>query len=176
MTSPLPTLVGALVLPLGATGCNPECDPASRLDGRYAAWSHSAGDVSTISGKNLDDYPYTAVFFNGWSEWSLAYIAAQRAFELSIDEQPYIANYTEVPGGSCNDFVLDFGGTYVSERGTTHDFEWQGELLYFGTHIGGTFGYSDTWRDPATDDEGSIVVPEGEITANLVTGSEDTRL
>jgi hypothetical protein len=45
---------------------------------------------------------------------------------------------------------------FVSPGGTEHDFAWQGDLVYFGTHLGGTWVYESDWEDLGTDTRGHV--------------------
>ena len=54
----------------------------------------------------------------------------------------------------------------AAEGGTLHEFLWTGDLSGYGSHLGGTFTYEDSWRDPAGG-TGSLSVPGAEFTGNL---------
>ena len=94
------------------------------------------------------------VFANGRSEWELKYIPGNTSFQLSLDDQPFTASYTQ-DTDACNSFLLKFSGTYTTEVDSIHQFSWEGELSYFGTKLGGTFSYTDDWTQTIQQDDGS---------------------
>ncbi len=163
----------SLLMAMILMGCDPDCGDTSRMDGEYAVWSHSAVTDDLITGTNLDAYPYDKVFVNGWSEWDLKYVPSKKAFQLSIDGQPFEAAYQQ-DTANCNAFTLSFQGTYATDDNTTHSFTWQGDLAYLGVHLSGTFVYEDAWTDLATGDQGSISIPSGELNATIRSVAVDT--
>lgn len=150
------------ILVMGLMGCVGECRPDSRMDGTYAVWSYVTAPTEDIEGDNIAAYPWPAMFFNGWSEWTLEYIPAQSVVQIELDGQPFTATFHREPE-DCENFTLSFSGTWLSEWDTRHNFEWDGDLAYQGPQIGGTFQYADTWSDPETGETGSISIPLGEI-------------
>jgi len=149
-----------------SSGCDADCEEPNRIDGSYAVWSTVTGGEEGYTGQNTEDYPWDGVFFNGWSEWELTYVPSKTAFQLEINGQPYTADYTQ-DETQCNTFLLNFDGEFVSSTDTAHSFEWLGDLRYYGTHLGGTFQYSDLWAGLSDDNAGSVEVSTGEMTANL---------
>ncbi len=167
-------LAAVALFALGAVACDADCDSPERLDGNWIVWSNVTATADQMSGTNVEDYPLTDVFFNGWSEWNLKYLPSKSAFQLSVDGQPYEASYTEA-AESCNSFAMGFGGTYTTDT-TDHVFEWTGDLSYQGSHIGGTWSYSDEWTGSDSDGgtiEGSITVPSGDLNANVPGSATD---
>lgn len=154
-------------------GCEAECQSDTRMNGDYAVWSYVTAPTEDLSGDNIADYPWPGMFFNGWSEWTLEYVSGQGTVKLEIDDQPFTAEFQRPPE-DCRDFTLDFEGTYLTGTGSTHSFQWSGELAYQGPHISGTWSYQDTWSDAAEDLSGSIVVPEGEISLTRGGSVEET--
>jgi hypothetical protein len=144
----------ALVLAPLAVGCDPDCDNPSRLDGRHSVWSNVV-EHTPAAQAIPDEYPVYDIFYNGHSEWRLRYVQNQRAFDLVLDDQAYQASFRQDPD-NCNAFSLSFEGVYVSSGGTQHDFRWDGDLVYFGTHMGGTFEYSSDWTDVGTSTAGHV--------------------
>ncbi len=161
------------ILALGLLGCKGECQPDSRMDGGYAVWSYVTAATEDIGGDNIADYPWPAMFFNGWSEWTLQYIPAQSNVQIELDGQPFTATFYRAPD-TCEDFTMSFSGTWLSDWGTRHSFQWDGDLSYQGPQIGGTFTYSDTWSDPEAGTTGSIDIPLGEISMNAGAEIGDT--
>lgn len=156
-------MIGAIVLML--VGCDPECDDTSRINGNYIVNSHVSVPTNEVTGSNLEDYPYDDIFVNGWSRWEMMYVPGRQAFQVNLDGQAYEAEYTQDPD-NCNAFTLTMSGTYTTEEGTAHAFEWVGDLVYLGVKLRGTYTYSDTWNNPSTGDAGSITIPQGEMLAN----------
>ena len=159
-----------LLLGLAAiAGCDSDCGNPSRIDGDYEVWSNAVGDGVVFTGLEDDEATRTeilqAAFPNGASSWSITYVPANGKIDLVIDEdQPFTATYEESPD-NCNAFSMQFSGMFISEAGANHQFTWQGDLVYMGGEITGTFSYSDTWTHP--DGQGSLEIPEGEIQAVL---------
>ena len=178
MNQPGTVARAALFLGLAAlaatAGCDADCDDPSRIDGTYNVFSSVAAS-DQITGENVEFYPLEDAFFNGWSRWELKYIPSNDTFQLSLDDQPFSATYSE-SAENCNTFTLDFQGTYTTEV-TSHDFVWSGELTYMGTHLGGTWSYQDAWSGTVGDDgenvNGSINVPAGELNANIAGSPSD---
>ncbi len=156
-----------LSLPL-LGGCDSDCDQPARIDGAYNVWSNVVDHTPAASALPAE-YPVDEIFYNGRSEWQLKYVPASSSFDLVLDDQAYSADFRQ-DATRCNAFHLSFDGTYVSTRGAQHQFTWEGDLVYFGTHIGGTWGYSSDWTDPATSTQGHIVAV-GEMNGNV---SSDT--
>jgi hypothetical protein len=102
-----------------------------------------------------DEYPASDIFYNGHSEWLLRYVQNQRSFDLELDGQQYSAKFQQA-ADNCNAFTLSFDGVYVSPGGTQHQFEWNGDLVYFGSHMGGTFEYYSDWNDVGTGTAGHV--------------------
>ncbi len=142
------------VAPLLAAGCDPDCDNPDRLDGLHDVWSNVV-EHTPAPGAIPDSYPVDEIFYNGHSEWRLKYVQNQRAFDLELDGQRYTATYRK-EDDNCNAFRLGFEGVYVSPSGTQHAFQWSGDLVYFGIHMGGTFEYVSDWTDITTDTAGHI--------------------
>lgn len=144
------------------TGCESECQSDTRMNASYATNSFVSSPTEEISGENMADYPWPNMFFNGWSLWTLEYIGGQQTVKVSIDEQPFVADFSRDPD-TCSDFSLSFAGTYLTDQGSTHAFVWAGEMFYQGPHIGGTWSYQDTWNDNALEQSGTIDIPEGTV-------------
>jgi hypothetical protein len=146
----------ALLLPMLplAAACDPDCDNPDRLDGRHSVWSNVV-EHTPPAGSIPEEYPVGDIFYNGHSEWELRYVQNQRAFDLELDGQQFSAAFAQNKD-NCNAFRLDFAGTYVSEGGTHHEFEWSGDLVYFGSHMGGTFEYISDWSDLASSTAGHV--------------------
>ncbi|NOY27564.1 MAG: hypothetical protein GXP62_17000 [Oligoflexia bacterium] len=142
--------------------CQNTCQSDTRMNGDYAVWSYVTAPTEDLSGQNIADYPWPGMFFNGWSEWSLEYVSGQSTVNLSIDDQPFAANFTRVVD-DCRNFTLDFDGTYLTDVGSTHAFVWHGDLAYQGPEISGTWSYKDTWSNVAEGTSGSVDVPLGEL-------------
>jgi hypothetical protein len=142
------------LLALLTVGCDPDCDNPSRLDGRHSVWSNVVEHTPVVTAIP-SEYPVYDIFYNGHSEWRLRYVQNQRAFDLVLDDQAYQAAFLQDPD-NCNAFSLSFEGVYVSPGGTQHDFSWQGDLVYFGSHMGGTFEYVSDWADVGTSTAGHV--------------------
>jgi hypothetical protein len=153
-------------LALALAGCDADCDNPSRIDGEYAMWSNITSSESEVSGDNTDDFPLEEVFINGWSEWDLKYIPSQGAVQLDINGQPFDATYQQEIE-NCNQFSMSISGDYTTEVNSIHSFEWNGDMRYMGTHLSGTWNYSDSWSNNSDGTSGSLSVPAGELTANL---------
>ncbi len=143
-----------------STGCESECQPDTRMNGEFAASSVVTSPTAEIRGDDLADYPWSSMFFNGWSVWSLEFLGGRQQVKLEIDGQPFTADFAREPE-DCTNFLLSFAGTYLSEAGTAHSFSWEGEMAYQGPHIAGTWAYQDTWTGQGMS--GSIEVPEGTV-------------
>ncbi|MFH1469833.1 MAG: hypothetical protein ABIO70_35950 [Pseudomonadota bacterium] len=150
--------------------CDPDCGDPSRMDGRHRVWSNVVEHSPPVDSVP-EEYPATEIFYNGYSEWHMRYVASQHAFDLGVDDQKYSATYTRDPE-NCNAFQLAFGGVFVTASGARHDFSWAGDLVYFGNHLGGTWEYTSDWSDPATSGSG-YVQASGELRA---TSADDTGL
>ena len=146
-------------------GCSFPCDPATRLDGSYAVWMHT---VTHTPAPPFDEYPSYQAFYNGWSEWSLNYVPAKKAFDLVIDDQTYTADYG-VSDAGCGTFTLAASGIYVTIDGSRHHFEWDAELAYYGSHMNGTYNYVADWEYALTDSQGSVEAT-GEIMSTRIEG------
>jgi hypothetical protein len=170
--SPWRAALAAAFLGSSVPACDPGCDPPSRIDGRYAAGS-TVGDESQVTGTNLDLYPMEDAFIDRFAEWDFTWRASASSFELTIDGQPFTATYDENDPDDCSSFAMTIEGIYVTEAQTSHEFQWAGDLTYFGTHITGPFTYDDTWED-AVGTGGSIHVPAGEMSASLLTDDDTT--
>ncbi len=143
-----------------AAGCDPDCDNASRLDGLHNVWSNVV-EHTPAAEAIPSEYPTSEVFYNGHSEWRLRYVQAQQTFDVEVDGQQYSASFQQ-DSDNCNAFLMAFDGVYVSDSGTQHRFGWSGDLVYFGTHMGGTFEYSADWTDVSTSTSGHVWT-EGEL-------------
>jgi len=152
-----------------AQGCNADCDNPERLEGHYAVWSNT---VQHNPSEIPEGYPVKDIFYNGWSEWTLSFVPGQEAFDLVLDGEPFTAAYTPADD-NCNHFALTFRGTYTTSNGTLSDLQWKGDLMYYGSHIGGTWTYASTWENPDTLDSGEIAAT-GEMTGALSQGGYDT--
>lgn len=161
-----PVLIAAL-LPFTNVGCDPDCDNPNRLNGRHSVWSNVV-EHTPLPDAIPDEYPVGDIFYNGHSEWQLRYVQTQRAFDLVLDDQQYHATFRQAPD-NCNAFALGFEGVYVSPGGTQHEFEWKGDLVYFGTHMAGTFEYYSDWNDIATG-TGGHVWTTGELRSSSTSG------
>ena len=164
------TALIALGISLLTTACDAECEEPGRIDGTYAVFSNAATDDWTITGLSEDQDEEQmeilgALFANGWSIWSLNYIPGKTNFQLELDGQPFTANY-EQEDLSCNSFTLSFSGNYASDAGSIHTFSWEGDLNYFGSHLGGTYSYTDSWTHTADGLSGTITIIDGEMRAN----------
>jgi hypothetical protein len=148
-----------LVLP-AVCACDPDCGDPSRLDGLHRVWSNVVEHSPAVDALP-EEYPAGEVFYNGYSEWRLRFVASQRAYDLEVDGQKYSATYLADPE-NCNAFGLAFGGVFVTPSGTQHDFGWDGELVYFGNHLGGTWDYTSDWSDLATGASGNVEA-QGEL-------------
>lgn len=156
-----------LIILLGSLlGCEAECQSDTRMTGDYATWSYVTADTEDITGNNVADYPYPAMFFNGWSEWTLEYVPANESVKIWINEQPFEARDFFRDPEDCINWSMSFGGTYLSEWGSRHSFTWAGQLEYEGPHIGGTWTYEDSWTMDAEGLSGTIEIPLGEISMN----------
>ncbi len=153
--------------PVLALGCDPDCDNPNRLDGLHNVWANVV-EHTPSPGAIPEEYPVDEIFYNGHSEWRLRYVQNQRAFDLELDGQQYRADYRKNPD-NCNAFDLAFEGVYVSPSGAQHSFEWKGDLVYFGTHMGGTFEYISDWSDIATSTAGHVWTV-GELRSTSSTG------
>jgi hypothetical protein len=144
------------------TGCESECQSDTRMNGSYSASSFVSSPTEEITGENIADYPWPRMFFNGFSLWTLEHVGGQQTVKLTIDEQPFTADFAREPE-NCTDFLLSFAGTYLTDEGSTHSFVWSGEMYYQGPHIGGTWSYQDTWNNNAEGLSGTIDIPEGNV-------------
>lgn len=151
--NPSPLVLGPLLVVL-ATGCDPDCDNPSRLNGGHNVWSNVV-EHTPPANAIPEEYPVSDVFYNGHSEWSLRYVQAQRSFDIEVDGQKYDASFRQ-DADNCNAFSMAFEGVFVSQSGTQHTFSWSGDLVYFGTHMGGTFEYEAAWADFGTDTSGQV--------------------
>jgi hypothetical protein len=140
--------------PLAICACDPGCGEPSRLDGLHRVWSNVVEHSPPVDSVP-DEYPAGEVFYNGESEWRLRFVASQRAFDLEVDGQKYSATYQADPK-NCSAFRLEFGGVFVGRSGSQHDFTWDGDLVYFGNHLGGTWTYRSDWSDPGSGASGSV--------------------
>ena len=165
-SSQIPIIVLGLAAPL-ATGCDPDCDNPNRLDGLHNVWSNVVEHTPSPDAIP-DEYPVGEVFYNGHSEWRLRYVQNQRAFDLELNDQQYNAQYRK-DADNCNAFRLSFEGVYVTPGGAQHEFEWVGDLVYFGTHIGGTFEYISDWSDLGTGTAGHVWTV-GELRSSTASG------
>ena len=156
--SPVRSLL-LLALP-ALCGCDPDCGEPSRLDGLHRVWSNVVEHDPPVDSVPAE-YPAEEVFYNGYSEWRLRYVASQRSFDLEVDGQKFSAAFSDDPE-NCNAFGLAFSGVYVTSSGTQHGFLWEGDLLYFGNHLGGTWSYRSDWDDAATDTAGHVEA-DGEL-------------
>ncbi|MDP6932219.1 MAG: hypothetical protein QGG40_04845 [Myxococcota bacterium] len=159
----LPLTLSPLILLLG---CDPDCETPARINGEYAVLSTISAVSASTTGT---DYPFDAVFFNGWSEWELKYIPSQKGFQIYIDDQPFSASF-EQSAENCNNFTMSIEGDYTSSEGNIHSFGWDANLTYFGTHLGGIFTYSDTWSSSDGSATGTLSELQGEYSANLTDG------
>jgi hypothetical protein len=160
--------VATLFVPaLLVSGCNFPCDSATRLNGEYAVWMHT---VTHQPSPPFDAYPSYQVFYNGWSEWSLDYVPAKKAFDLVLDGQHYNADYA-TGEGDCGTFDLSTSGIYVTNDGSRHRFDWHATLAYFGSHINGVYSYEADWEYPSTSETGSVSVT-GEMMSNRIEEGE----
>ena len=162
----VPLLLGCGLL---FAGCDPDCDNPKRLDGAYAVFSNTI-EHTPAADAIPDEYPIGDVFYNGHSSWDFRYIPSAAGFDLTIDGQLFSASF-EPSDENCNAFAMGFSGTYVSQGGGTHDFTWLGDLVYFGSHLGGTFEYSAAWSDVASGTQGHVAAT-GEMNGTL--GDSDT--
>lgn len=169
MPKPCVTYATAFVLVLAAQGCDSDCDNPARLDGHYAVWSNV---ISHDPEEMPEGYNVREIFYNGWSEWTLKYIPAQESYDLVLDGQNYTASYT-ANDDNCNHFGLDAKGTYATAGGSRHTFKWAGDLMYYGSHLGGTWTYTSTWENPDTGDSGEVSA-RGEMTGTVVEGGYET--
>jgi hypothetical protein len=165
-----------------ASGCDAECDEPGRIDGEYAAFSNAATDGWSITGFSDDETDeqivlLDGIFANGWSEWELKYIPGKTDFQLELDGQPYTADYVQNET-TCNSFLLSFSGSYTTDVNSLHEFSWEGDLSYFGSHLGGTYSYTDSWtqtlfeeddagEEQSTQYSGTITILDGEFRATL---------
>lgn len=157
--------VALLAISALAAACDADCGDPARMDGAWSTWSNVT-DASTVTGENLEDYPFEEALFNGWTDWQLKWVPGAKSFQLAVDEEPFTATYAE-EASSCNAFNLDFSGTWETAEGTRHDFRWEGNLRYYGDELGGTFSYADEWYTSGSGGaSGTIVVPEAEFTAS----------
>ena len=154
------TLLLPCLLPLWS-GCGERCEDVSRLDGGWAVYLEPAQGTAT----GAASYPWDDVFTEGWSEWDLEYVPARSEFRLDLDAQPFTATYIQ-DDTRCDAFVLRFDGTYLGEEGSVHTVEWTGELQAAGTHILGTYDFTDDWRDPSSGDNGTMQLAGGDFTGN----------
>jgi hypothetical protein len=152
----------ALTMPqvLFAQGCASDCDSPTRLDGPYVVWSNAiVHDPATIP----EGYPSTEVFYNGFSEWVLSFAPARSAFDVVIDDQAFLADFTS-DDTSCDAFHLRFSGLYTSAVSEmTSDFSWEGTLSALGSHLGGAFTYRAAWQNPSVSGASGSVEVEGEM-------------
>ena len=168
----------SLCIGLLSAGCDAECDEPGRIDGHYATFSNAATDDWEITGLSVDQDDEQmallgAIFANGWSEWELNYIPGNTNFQLDLDGQPYTATYVQ-DETTCNSFTLSFSGTYTTDINSVHQFSWEGEMSYLGTHLGGTFSYTATYTrtilgedgESSTQLNGTITILDGEIRAS----------
>ncbi len=170
------------VTPLWAAGCDADCGNPARLDGSYRVHENTTSvDGWTVTGFDEDqtDEQTTllyGVFANGLSTWDLKYVPADKGFRVTVDGQQYDASYTPAQD-NCNRFDLAFEGLWTNpENGATHQFTWDGQLVWTGDELGGSFVYEDAWGlDGST---GTVTIPDGEIRATLKAGaaasSDDT--
>ena len=163
MRSSVPSILSLGLAVSLATGCDPDCDNPDRLDGLHNVWSNVV-EHTPLPGAIPDSYPVEEIFYNGHSEWRLRYVQNQRAFDLELDGQQYTATVSKDPD-NCNAFDMAFNGVYVSPSGTQHQFDWNGQLVYFGIHLGGTFVYESDWTDVGTG-TGGHVWTRGELRAS----------
>ena len=149
-------LLGSLpaLAALSLLGCDPDCDNPSRLNGLHNVWSNVV-EHNPAPDAIPEEYPVSEIFYNGHSEWQLRYVQAQRSFDVDIDGQKYSADFAQ-DDDNCNAFTLDLAGTYISAGGTSHDFVWSGDMVYFGTHMGGTFAYESSWTDVNSSTSGHV--------------------
>ena len=164
----------SVLLAIGASGCDADCDDPSRLSNGYAVYSNFTTDRWELTGFDQEDEDerlalLDALFVNGWSEWDLDYLPGQQAFDIFLDGQPYVATYSQ-DENTCNTFQLSFAGTFTSRENSVHDFKWNGDLSYFGTHLGGTFSYTDSWQ--TADRSGTMTVKDAEMRANERRGQD----
>jgi hypothetical protein len=170
-------LISLCICTLNA-GCDAECDEPGRIDGHYATFSNAATDDWSITGLSADQEDeqmalLDAIFANGWSEWELKYIPGNTNFQLELDGQPYTASY-EQDEVTCNSFTLSFSGTYTTEINSVHQFSWEGDMSYFGTHLGGIYSYIDTYTQTILEEDGetstqlsgAITILDGEVRAS----------
>jgi len=156
-------------------GCSTECPSDTRLNGDYAVWSYVTAPTADITGQDIADYPWPAMFFNGWSAWNMEYVSGHQQVQIFIDDQPFPADFHRAPD-DCRNFTMQFAGTYLSDQGSTHDFQWQGDLAYQGPNMTGTWVYQDTWSNTADGTSGSVNVPEGQISLTAGGAVGDTGL
>lgn len=147
-------------------GCEAECQSDTRMNGDYAVWSYVTAATEDIEGTNTSDYPYPAMFFNGWSEWLLEYVPSNSTVKLDINGQPFTSEDFFRAPEDCLNWSMSFGGTYVSEWGSRHSFTWVGDLEYEGPHVGGTWRYEDSWVWEEEGLSGSVTIPEGQLSMN----------
>ena len=162
-SSTIPAILAATAL---GPACDPDCDDPTRLDGHYRVWSNVVTHTPDIEDLS-EAYPADAVFYNGLSDWRLKYIPAQAAFEITLDQQAYLASFVQ-SDENCNAFALDFEGNYAAAGGSSHAFAWSGDLVYFGGHVAGTFHYEADWDVPASGDQEAAdghVTSDGELDA-----------
>jgi hypothetical protein len=164
----------ALLLPLlaaAAAGCDADCRDAKRMDGTYAVWSTVTSTTEEIVGENLEEYPFEEVgLINGWSTWKLTYVPSNSTFQMEIDGQPFTGDVL-ISDENCNAFNLSFTGVYETEVGTTHTLLWNGNLVYMGDHLGGTWTYNETWTGGGVT--GTLIVPQGEFNGNIEGSTAD---
>lgn len=167
-------------------GCDSDCEDASRLNGEYAMW-HSVLNANQEGGATMDEaYPSYEVFVNGWSRWDLTWSASGGTFAAAISDVAELQSGGEATtpvtydgtltsrDDNCNAFDLALTGQFEAASGTTHDFAYTAELVYYGDDVAGHFTYEDTWSG-ADGASGALTGAAGDVYGVLQTdGAFDT--
>ncbi len=158
-----PVLLAALAL--AAAGCDPDCADPARIDGVWSMTAHAADETADLTvaqgAETIDDVALLwGIMPNGESTWGLKYIPANANYTLIIGDESYTATQ-EADADNCNRMKRRFSGSWDSDYGATHQFDWRGDLMWAGDELGGTFVYGDTWTRGSA--AGTIEIPAGEI-------------
>ena len=158
------------------TGCDADCGDPARIDGLYTVQSNVVSEDWVVTGYAEDDFEdrtnlLYGIFANGSSTWRVRSQPSAGGYQFVIDGQQFDAQATP-SAENCNVLDVQMQGAWSNpENGAVHQFDWQGELVWTGDELGGSFSYEDEWG--LDDTNGTISIPRGEIRATL-SGGDDT--
>lgn len=156
-------LLLAGVVALVASGCSDTCGLGSQLNGQtYSAFIHPI----EWEFDNEEAFPGAASPANGPVELTFEWGASSNGpITVVMDGQPFDGTgiFDEI---ECGNFVANWGGTYLSDEGTEHEFKAAALFMYYDTFLEGQLSYAEAFRN-AQNQVGAYRVPLGEIRGEL---------